>query len=299
MAKHLILEDRAVVRVDGAEAESFLQNLVTNDVRPAGPARCVYAALLSPQGKYQFDFFITRLADAFLLDVAADRAADLVRRLSIYRLRARVGIAIAEDWRIGVLFGDGAAAAAGLPEEAGAGRMLEDGSLVHVDPRHPAAGVRAFLAPGGGEALAGMSEGPGGPDAFEDHRLRLGLPASGRDLVIDKSIMLESNLDQLHAVDFTKGCFVGQELTARTRYRGLVRKRLVPVRLEGAPPADGGPITRDGKDAGDLRSHWQDRGLALIRLEALAGEGGDLRCGDAVLHPEPPAWLQLEPPGGS
>lgn len=295
MAEHLVLEGRAVVRVGGDDAEPFLQNLLTNDIAAANASRVVYAALLTPQGKYLFDFFVARPEDAFLFDVAADRAEALQRRLSMYRLRAKVDIEIVSDWRIEVLYGAGACAIADLPEEAGVARTLE-GSLLYVDPRRPEGGVRAFV-PAGAAGLAPLAAEPGQPASYEDLRLRLGLPESGRDLIVDKSIMLESNLDQLAAVDFTKGCFVGQELTARTRYRGLVRKRLVPVRLEGIPPVDGGPVTRDGRDAGDLRSFADGRGMALLRLPAILEPGGPLLCGEAVLHPEPPSWLELTAEG--
>ena len=166
-----------------------------------------------------------------------------------------------------------------------------------IDPRLVALGGRAVFPRGRAAAVLeaqGLTAQP--PAAYEQARLALGVPDGSRDLVVDRSTLLESGFDELHGVDFTKGCFVGQELTARMKYRGLVRKRLMPVEFDGPPPAPGTPIRLDGKDAGEMRSGQAGRGLALLRLEqvARAAEDGVPLLADATeLVPQKPDWARF------
>ncbi len=127
---------------------------------------------------------------------------------------------------------------------------------------------------------------------WDRYRLALGLPDGSRDLEPERTVLLEAGFDELGGVSWTKGCFMGQELTARTRYRGLVKRRLVPVRAEGALPAPGTPVTQNGAEVGTMRSGRDDAGLALLRLQAI-GAAGELRCGEALLRPVVPAWMRL------
>jgi folate-binding protein YgfZ len=294
--RYSILENRAVVSLSGGQVVDFLQNLVTNDIAPVDAGRAVYAALLTPQGKYLFDFFIVRHGDRLLLDCEAARQSELIKRLSFYRLRAPIEIADASDtYRIAAGFGDDAAGALSMPPEAGFAADVSDGRAF-VDPRLAAAGVRALAAdPGAVFEAHGFAQA--GADAYEAHRLSLALPDSSRDLLVDKSFMLESNLDALHGVDFSKGCFVGQEVTARTKYRGLVRRRLLGVDIEGEAPASGTTVEWQGKDAGTLMSAQGGKGLALLRLEAVAeAMAGDsaFTAGASRLWPRWPEWLPRE-----
>jgi len=125
---------------------------------------------------------------------------------------------------------------------------------------------------------------------WDRHRIALGLPDGSRDLEADKTVLLEAGFDELHGVSWSKGCYMGQELTARTKYRGLVKRRLVRVRIEGPRPAPGTPVFRGGVEAGTMRSSADGWGLAQLRLDAL---GGALACGEAVLHPAPLPWMML------
>jgi folate-binding protein YgfZ len=135
--------------------------------------------------------------------------------------------------------------------------------------------------------------------AYDRHRLALGIPDGSRDMVPEKSILLECGFDELRGVDWQKGCYVGQELTARTKYRGLIKKRLFPVRIDGAVPAPGTVVTLDGKEAGEMRSAQDGLGLALLRLDAVAAHRGRLSAAAATLVPLRPDWLQLEPEASS
>lgn len=130
--------------------------------------------------------------------------------------------------------------------------------------------------------------------AYDRHRLALGIPDGSRDLVLDKSILLEAGFDELNGVDWQKGCYIGQELTARTKYRGLIKKRLFPVRLDGPAPPPGTMVTAEGRDAGELRSNRDGQGIALLRLDAVS-EGRPLVADAATLVPLRPDWMRIEP----
>ena len=291
----VVLDQRGIVRVTGIDARGLLQGLVSNDLDSLTPAHPIYAALLTPQGKYLFDFLLYQAADEILLDVEARRLAALVQRLTMYRLRAQVAIEAAGDTlAVLAVFGDGAAERLGLPAVAGATRS-EGGTLLAIDPRLAELGARVVLPAGAVAAFAAAHDLTPAPfAAYDRHRLVLGVPDGSRDLIVDRSLLLESGFEELNGVSFTKGCFVGQELTARTKHRALVKKRLVPVRVDGQLPPAGTPISRAGRDAGELRSGTGDMALALLRLEQLANTAaGPLMAGDARLRPAPPPWLTL------
>lgn len=296
----LILEDRSILAVSGEDRVTFLQGLVSNDIRNVTASRAVYAALLTPQGKYLGDFFVIAAGDALWLDCEAARADPLARRMSIYRLRARVTIAPpAEALVIVAVFGTGAEAALGL-EGFGIGTAVAlPGGAAFLDPRLAAAGVRCVL-PACDAAAFFATKGlvPARREEFERHRLTHGLPDGSRDLMIERSLPLECGFDELHGVDWHKGCYVGQEVTARTRHRGLIRKRLLPVRLSGPLPPPGTPIRQAERDAGEIRSGAHDLALALLHLDALAawrsgGSGSDLWAAETKLVPVIPQWVQL------
>ena len=295
-AGYVLLESRGVITVGGPDSADFLQGLISNDVRRVSPERAIWAALLTPQGKYLHDFFVTLIGGVYHLDCERPRLMDLGQRLSRYKLRARIDLGIAENHAVAVLPGAAALKKLGLSAEPGVARDL-GGGVVYVDPRLAAAGARAVLSKDGAKAtLQGLGFAAGTLDAYEQLRLDCGLPDGSRDMVVEKAILLESNFDELHGVDWNKGCYMGQELTARTKYRGLVKKRLLPVAIDGKAPAPGTQVLLDGKDAGEMRSAADGRGLALLRLEqldrALRGEG-ELRAGDAMLKPRKPDWASF------
>ncbi len=287
------LPERGLLAVGGPDRSAFLQGLVSNDVGKVAPARAIYAALLTAQGKYLHDFFIAERDGAFLLDGEAARLSDLQRRLSLYKLRAKVTVAPADPGlAILVAFGPGALDTLSLPHEAGAAAPFA-GGLAYVDPRLPALGARLVLPRDtAAEALRAAGFTQTEFAAYDRLRLEAGAPDGSRDLVIEKSILLESGFEELNGVDWQKGCYIGQELTARTKYRGLIKKRLMPVRVEGAMPAPGSIIRRNGEEVGEIRSGQDGIALALLRLEAVAA-AGDLRAGDSAIHPIKPDWARF------
>jgi folate-binding protein YgfZ len=293
-----LIDDRGVLAVGGPDCRMFLQGLISNDVGQVGPTQACYAALLTAQGKYLHDFMIVELGETLLLDAERARLADLKRRLSIYRLRSKVTIDERPELAVAAVFGEGALAALDLAEEPGCARLFA-GGVAFVDPRLAALGAR-LIAPR--EALrpaltaAGLTET--GFEAYDRLRLGLGIADGSRDLVIEKSILLEAGFDELNGVDWNKGCYIGQELTARTKYRGLVKRRLMPVAIAGAQPAAGTPILADGREVGEVRSGRDGRGLALLRIDA-ALDDRPLTAGDAALTVERPSWIRLADSGES
>ncbi len=294
---YVTLPDRGLVALRGPDTRAFLQGLVSNDVARVGSEQAIYAALLTPQGKFLFDFFIAEHAGDLLLETERARLPQLMKRLTMYRLRSRVEIEDAsERYRVVALLRDEVPARLGLQAAPGACRAL-DGGLVFVDPRLAELGARALLPKEQAEsALEALGFEPGTLAAYDELRLALGVPDGSRDLVVDRSTLMESGFDELRGVDFKKGCFVGQELTARMKYRGLVRKRLMPVSLKGPAPEPGTPILLDGREAGEMRSSANGRGLALLRLEhvAKAAEAGKpLLAGETEVVPEKPGWASF------
>lgn len=296
---YVLLERRGVLGIGGSDARSFLQNLISNDVGRLAPGSALYALLLTPQGKYLHDFFLIAHEDeqagtTLLLDVERERAPDLLRRLTLYKLRADVVLAdLTERYAVGAIVA--ANARLGLAEQEGAARAF-GGGVVFVDPRTVQVGAR-FVLPRDGAAAAVAGEfgvRAGDESSYDAVRLREGIPDSSRDLVVERSFPLEAALDVLHAIDYGKGCYVGQELTARTHYRGTVRKRLIPVQVNGPTPDVGTPILYGSIEAGEMRSSSGNLALALLRLDILEEArraDGVLRAGTATVIPRPPAWL--------
>ena len=227
---------RRIIRVGGADRVDFLQGLVTNDVTRAP----VWAALLTAQGKYLADFLIVPQGDALLLDVDARLADDLLRRLSMYKLRAAVELAPAE---LQVTRGTGTAPDGAIP-----------------DPRHPALGWRHY----------GATEGDDGTD-WDAIRVAHAIPESLVELIPNETFILEAGFERLHGVDFRKGCYVGQEVTARMKHKTELRKGLVTVAIDGEAP-EGTPILMaDGREAGTLFTQSGGRAIAHLRFDRMDG----------------------------
>ncbi len=292
------LSHRGVITVGGADRRDFLQGLVSNDVTRADAQHAIWAAFLTPQGKYLHDFFMTEVGEVIHLDCeGGERLMDFGRRLHKFKLRAAVDLGVADNMAAVALWGDGAAQALGLADTPGAGRPLEGGA-VYMDPRLAGAGARAMLPAGrAAKVVEALGFAAATPEDYDRMRLGLGLPDGTRDLVVEKSILLESNFDALNGVDWDKGCYMGQELTARTKYRGLIKKRLMPVTVTGAAPAPGTKLMRNGKEAGEMRSSRDGLGLALVRMEHVEAGGGalELEAGGATVTLRKPAWDIAQP----
>jgi tRNA-modifying protein YgfZ len=266
----IALASRGVVRVSGPDAETFLNGLLTNDVTRAGPSAAVYAAMLTPQGKYLFDLFILQPEpQVFWLDVA--RAPDFTRRLMMYRLRSKVVI---ED--LSAEYGVYAALR---------GTEVPEGAHSFVDPRLEGLGHRV---------MATRSQGAR-EQAYLAHCIALGVPNPATDLVVDKDFIMEGLFDELNGLDHHKGCYVGQEMTSRMKRRTSVKNKLCRIRFDGPPPAFETPIMADGWEVGRIRSCIDGIGIALIRFDRARKailEGHELMVGDVAATLDPPDWLE-------
>jgi folate-binding protein YgfZ len=276
----IMLEDRAVMSLSGPDTLSLLQGLVTVDVEHLDLNQAAHGALLTPQGKVQFDFLILRNAeDGILLDVSAGIAADMVKRLMFYRLRAKVDIGLRPDLVV-----------VSLPEGSA---NLPEGSHSFADPRHDSLGMRAFVpAAGSQEALALSGHTLDGVAAYHAARIAAGIPEAPHDFALGSVFPHDIALDQTGGVDFHKGCFVGQEVVSRMQHRGTARRRVVQVSITGDAPAPGTPLTLNGKSVGEMGAHAGDHGLAIIRLDRAASAlgGAALEADTAQLCVSLPAW---------
>jgi folate-binding protein YgfZ len=276
-----LLADRAVVRVTGAAARTFLQGLITNDIDKAKPGGAIHAGLLTPQGKILFDFFVVPAANGFLLELAKAKAGELAQRLGFYKLRAQVEIA--EDPSFTV------AASWGAPPK------LSEGAIAYSDPRLPGLGLRILLPANIDAGNLGCTLAS--EDEYHANRIALGVPEGGRDYAFGDAFPHEAMFDRLAGVDFNKGCFVGQEVVSRMEHRGTARKRIVGVEGEGPLPASGTEITAGGAPIGTLGSVSGSSGLALLRLdraEEAKAAGQPLLAGEVTVALRIPAWARLE-----
>jgi folate-binding protein YgfZ len=278
-----LLASRVVLRVGGADARKFLQGLITNDTGKAQGTNAIHAGLLSPQGKILFDFFVVEDGDELLIDVAKNKADELVKRLTFYRLRAQVEIA--EKPALAVAAGWGATPG---PHQ---------GAIIYADPRLAALGVRMLLPKG--TNLAELGCDPAAEADYHAFRISQGVPEGGRDYAFGEAFPHEALFDQLNGVDFAKGCYVGQEVVSRMEHRGTARKRIVPVE-GGAPlPASGANLEADGVPIGTLGSVSGKFGLAMIRLDraeaALTG-GKTLTAGGVKIALRRPSFARFAVP---
>ncbi|WP_108501835.1 YgfZ/GcvT domain-containing protein [Paracoccus indicus] len=241
---------RKIIRVTGADSTAFLQGLVTNDVTRAP----CWAAMLTPQGKYLADFLIVPDGDALLIDVDAGLADDLLRRLTMYKLRSKVDLEVTD---LAVARGTGPAPDGAIP-----------------DPRHDALGWRLYGAPADLPADDGTDW-----DAIRVAHL---IPETLIELIPNETFILETGFERLNGVDFRKGCYVGQEVTARMKHKTELRKGLKTLRIEGQAPV-GTAITADGKDVGTLFTQSGGGAIAHVRHDRVTDA---MQAADARLFPE-------------
>jgi folate-binding protein YgfZ len=270
MTSHALLGDRAVVAVSGPAAAQFLQGLITNDALSRADREAFYAALLTAQGKILFDFLVLLRGEIFLLDCRADLADALVKRLMLYRLRSKIAIERRDDLVVLAEWGDSSILRESFP-----------------DPRLANLGRRAILSHI--DAPAGLA----GPDAYLEHRLDCGVP-EGADFGQDKIFALDADLDELRALSFEKGCYVGQELTARMKHRGTARKRILPIATSngGALPTADSSVLAGKSELGGILSGYQSRGFALVRLDRWADAGAtELTAAGVPVRIARPPWL--------
>jgi hypothetical protein len=286
-AKIALLADRGVVRVTGEDAEKLLQGIVSNDLDLLAAQPAVHAALLTPQGKILFEFFVVKTGDGYLLETARDKAADLAKRLNLYKLRAKVDIRDAgDDYHVLVLWG---------PSPHSLGCTV--GAVSFPDPRLPALGSRILAEAKFANDIAAATDGvDASSEDYHAHRIALGVPEGGKDYVLGDTFPHEADLDQLNGVSFSKGCFVGQEVVSRMQNRASVRKRVAPI--EGETPLTSGAEIKVGDAAiGTIGSVAGKLALALIRLDRAAeakGKGQALTANGVPVALRKPDWATFD-----
>lgn len=272
------LPDRAVLQISGDDATAFLQGLITNNIEHAVTDRALYATTLTPQGKFLHDFFILPHAGGYLMECSRAAQQALAAQLRKFKLRAKVQI---DDTPLGV------AAIWSCASVKSAETVL-----VFLDPRLTTLGSRAILLSEAAlPALAAQGCTAAQSSDYDLHRLALGVPEGYRDLIPEKSFPLDYRFDLLHGIDFNKGCYIGQEVTARMKHRGTLRKQIYCVRGETSLPPQGTMITVNGVSIGEMRSSQGTIGLALVRRDAYeAADTTQAMAGETLVTLSLPAW---------
>jgi tRNA-modifying protein YgfZ len=286
--KAALLADRGVVKVTGLDARKFLDGLVTADLDELSPQQARFAALLTPQGKIIVDFIVAEAAESdgggLFLDCPRALAPALAERLRFYKLRAKVAVEDLSETLCVLAIWDGAAAA--------------ELALVYGDPRLAALGRRAILpSSSAADAIAALGAEPAPAEAYDAHRIALGVPRGGVDFAYGDAFPHEADMDQLGGVDFDKGCYVGQEVVSRMQHRGTARTRIVGVTYADFPPEPGAPVLSGEKQVGTMGSGVEGRGLAMLRLDRIAdaaAAGTPLVAGGVELRPIKPDWARFE-----
>jgi tRNA-modifying protein YgfZ len=287
--KSVLLPDRGVIRVTGADAEKLLQGVITGDMELLKEDRsALHAGLLTPQGKILFDFFVVRHGDGFFIETNREQVPDLLKRLSMYKLRAAAVITdVSGAYAVAAVWGDGAEAAADQSD-----------GVAFADPRLAAMGLRVLLASddsGPGAKLPGEAVGLADYHAM---RVALGVPEAGKDYRLGDTFPHEALFDQLGGVSFTKGCFVGQEVVSRMQHRGTARKRVVPVVGTGALPEPGSEVRAGSSLIGTLGSVAGNTALGMLRLDRAAeaaAKGEALMAGGVAVSIKIPEWATFGP----
>ena len=281
-----LLADRGVVRVAGADAARLLQGVISNDVNLLDQLAAIHAGLLSPQGKILFEFFLARSGDTFLLETARDKAADLAKRLIMYRLRAKATITDASgEYRLLVVWGEAA-----VP-------VAPRAILAYPDPRLPGLGVRLLQPAEAQEPEPVAERGRAVPGDWHEHRIGLGVPEGGKDYPLGDTFPHEADFDLLNGVSFSKGCFIGQEVVSRMHNRASVRKRVVPIEAD-MPLTAGAAISAGKAVIGTIGSVAGRQGLAMLRLDRAAearAKGEALSASGVIIHVRRPPWAAGQP----
>jgi folate-binding protein YgfZ len=299
MVKAYLLGARSLLRLRGEDKVPFLQGLLSNDVSKINAETSIFALLLSPQGRIQFDLILSQLPgqgedEGVGMEVDQDRAEALLNRLALFKLRSQVTLDLVQDRSILALWGDGILETLGLPNQPGATKTTPLGTAF-VDPRLPALGVRLIGKTGAMDEVqrqlgATLCDEPD----YRRHRYALGVPEGDNEIEVDRAIPLEWGMDDLNGISWDKGCYMGQELTARTRYRGLVRKRIFPAfspAFRSGSIADKTlPISHNNTPVGRWIVKEKEGGLALVEIAAADQE---LQWGEEVVRLERPHWMRL------
>lgn len=264
MTHYITLSSRAVLRLTGEDRSSFLQGLISNDINYLKKDQALWAALLTPQGKWRADFFLYHTPQAILLECASSQRDLIMATLNRYKLRAKIQIESTHNV-VSAAF-------------SATDTLINDNPSSRIasaqDPRSSQAGLRII-------STEPLKKAHHNEDLYHLHRLKLGLPDT-IDCLATQPFLLEANFDIFNGIAWEKGCYMGQEVTARTHYRGLVKKRLIRVTADASLPSPSTSITSEGQEVGLLTSAVENWGMAMLRLDSLQKP---LQCGDLYINP--------------
>ena len=267
----ILLKNRDILEINGKDAAAFLNNLLTNEIEEMAIETARFCGLLTPQGKYLFDIFIYRVsADKFLLDT--NEPQELAQKLGIYKMRSEVQVKLQTDLAV---------FAALLAQQT-----IEENHIIFTDPRDNLMGQRVFASV--------KTPKNSGFDEYETHRFKLGIPDLSQDLIREKDFALEGLMDELHGIDFHKGCYVGQEMTSRMKRRGTLKQKLCRIKIGNKEIAFDTPIIANNTEIGFVRSNNGECGMALVRFDRwhdAAQTGEKLLANGVEVTIEPPEWL--------
>jgi tRNA-modifying protein YgfZ len=274
------LADRGVIRVAGTDADTLLDGLLTNSLDRLDGQGAIHTGLLSPQGKILFDFFLFQSANELLIDIDRAMADDLIKRLSFYRLRADVTFEnVSDTYCVAVLWP--------------AGLTIPGGILNAPDPRNAELGLRLILP---SSRLPEIAADQVAPDVYHAHRIALGVPDAGQDYPLSDTFPHEALYDQLHSINFKKGCFIGQEVVSRMQHRGTARKRAIRI-TASAPIQSGASIEAGSATIGKIGSASGTAAIAMLRLDRASeagAKGAALQAGDVAITITPPDWIKFD-----
>ncbi len=259
-----ILEDRAVLFIEGDDARPFLQGLVTADIEKTTAETTLFSALLSPQGKIQFDFFITPHEQGFYVDIDKERVTDFLKCLALYRLRSKVTFT-------------------NLSEEKSVFAVWGEEDTLCVDSRLNTLGSRLIIDK--------SEQGNASSNDYHIHRIKLGVPEAGKDFAYDSIFPHDAMMDCLGGIDFKKGCYIGQEVVSRVEHRSTARKRFFKVKAnETFNESNFADILLDDKIVGTMGSFHDREGLALLRMDRIKGDQS-LKINDTLLKASLPDYF--------
>ncbi|MBX7146136.1 MAG: folate-binding protein [Alphaproteobacteria bacterium] len=262
---------RSLIAINGKDNFNFLQGLISNDIHKLNHNNCLYAAFLTAQGKYLYDFFLLYQNDTIYIDCHTQQKDSLIKRLGFYKLRSQVVIQdISNNWVIGYIYDSQSPKLFDLKDQVGYTKDIQH-SIISIDPRNKKLGFRLYIPKSEySDFISKFSLTELNDDTnYERLRINLAVPDGTKDLIPEKSTLLDYGFDHLNAIDWNKGCYIGQELTARMHYRALTKKALYTVHLKGLPPEIGTIIMHNDQEAGEMKSSIQNIGLALLRKEII------------------------------
>lgn len=278
---YIPLENRSVIKISGADAKDFLQGIITNDINKVTKSQSIYSCLLTPQGKFLFDFFISELNGDLAIDCASSRAEVLIKLLTMYKLRREVEISdISNDFEVAALIGENVFKQDDLKKEPGITKTFCKG-VAYIDPRTEKMFARSIIdRENNYQSFHATGFSLGTFEAYENLRIEEAVPDGEFDLIADKSFPLHYKMEEMQAIDFQKGCYVGQEVTARSKHRGKIRKTLLKVASDDPLPPPETAIKIDEKQVGTMCSSSGNQGLALLEKDVLSSGKKRIIAGD-------------------